>query len=93
MSSTFTIEKGIAMPGHRNRYPFETMEPQESFSILGEEDARKVRNAAYQYAKKVNTKANVKKGEAGAVEFALRKVTTHGEGDAAVTEYRLWRVA
>jgi len=81
------------MPGHRNRYPFETMQVNQSFQILGDEDARKVRNAAYQYAKKVNTKQGTPKGHPGAVEFALRKVAEHGEGDAKVVEYRLWRVA
>lgn len=50
----FEIRTDVPMPGARNRYPFETMPAGASFEIEGEDEARKVRNAAYQYAKKVN---------------------------------------
>jgi hypothetical protein len=51
---SFNLRTDVPMPGARNRYPFDTMPAGASFEIHGEEEARKVRNAAYQYAKKVN---------------------------------------
>jgi hypothetical protein len=81
---SFQIENDVAMPGRRNRYPFDTMLSGQSFQIEGEDEARKVRNAAYQYAKKVNegqAKAHAEHTAAGGtdqapaeVKFALRKV-------------------
>lgn len=79
---SFQLESDVAMPGRRNRYPFEQMQPGQSFSIVGEEEARKVRNAAYQYAKKVNTAAGLEKGAEGEVKFALRKVDEQPDLDA-----------
>lgn len=63
MSTPFVIQTDVPMPGARNRYPFETMPAGASFEIEGEEEARKVRNAAYQYAKKVNKALAVKAAE------------------------------
>lgn len=78
---SFTIEQDVPMPGRRNRYPFDTMQSKQSFEIVGEDEARKVRNAAYQYAKKVNTASAeaIAKGEEGLpeVKFALRKTGEH----------------
>lgn len=91
MSAQFTIEDAVAMPGRRNRYPFDSMVSGQSFEIVGAEESRKVRNAAYQYAKKENTAKGLAKGQHGHVGFALRKTATHGEGDQAVNVYRLWR--
>lgn len=95
---SFQIDNEVPMPGRRNRYPFDTMQAGQSFSITGEEEARKVRNAAYQYAKKVNTAAGLAKGVEGEVKFALRKVdetdtgTVDSEGKAVTVKiYRLWR--
>ncbi len=103
---SFTIEDTVAMPGRRNRYPFDAMSSGQSFEIIGEEEARKVRNAAYQYAKKANTDAGLAKGAAGEVKFALRKTNEVETGEhvtvsdddgstkqVAVTlkSYRLWR--
>lgn len=99
---SFKIENDVAMPGRRNRYPFDTMLSGQSFEIVGEEESRKVRNAAYQYAKKVNTHSAeaVAKGEAGLpeVKFSLRKTDEQDTGtvDAEqkpikVKTYRLWR--
>jgi hypothetical protein len=115
MSTPFKIVTDVQMPGARNRYPFETMPANSMFEITGEDEARKVRNAAYQFAKKVNRNAALKaaaaeigrpltsdekaavaplsKGQDGAVEFALRKIRTEGEGESAVPVYGLWRVA
>lgn len=97
---SFTIEQDVPMPGRRNRYPFDTMASGQSFSIEGEEESRKVRNAAYQYAKKVNT-ANaeaIAAGTSAEVKFALRKTdeVDTGAQDAegkpvTVKLYRLWR--
>ncbi len=100
--SNFQLEDSVPMPGRRNRYPFETMTAGQSFQITGEEEARKVRNAAYQFAKKVNTASAeaIAKGEAGQdeVKFALRKTdeTDTGTVDAegkkvTIKVYRLWR--
>lgn len=61
---SFQIRTDVPMPGARNRYPFDTMAPGASFEIEGEDEARKVRNAAYQYAKKVNRKAAIAAAEA-----------------------------
>jgi hypothetical protein len=88
--SHFTIETDVEMPSRRNRYPFDSMTSGQSFEIVGTEESRKVRNAAYQYAKKENTAKGLKKGDAGHVGFALRKTDTHGEGEEAVNVYRLW---
>jgi len=92
---SFQIDDSVPMPGRRNRYPFESMTSGQSFQIEGEEEARKVRNAAYQFAKKVNTAEGYDGPE---VKFALRKVdemdtgTVDGEGNAiTVKVYRLWR--
>jgi hypothetical protein len=88
---SFHIEDSVPMPGRRNRYPFEQMQAGQSFEITGDADARKVRNAAYQYAKKVNTQTGLTKGQEGHVAFALRKTGEVGEGETAVKVYRLWR--
>lgn len=88
---SYQIQTGVEMPSKRNRYPFDKMSPGDSFEIHGTEESRKVRNAAYQYAKKVNTEHKLEKGAEGFVAFALRKVDELGEGDAAVKVYRLWR--
>ena len=103
---SFQLESDVAMPGRRNRYPFEQMQPGQSFAIVGEEEARKVRNAAYQYAKKVNTAAGLAKGAEGEVKFALRKVDEQDTGETqevaqedgttktvkvTIKSYRLWR--
>jgi len=95
---SFQIDDSVPMPGRRNRYPFETMKPGQSFLIESEIEARKVRNAAYQYAKKVNTASGHAKGSEGEVKFALRKVdetetgTTGADGKpVTVKVYRLWR--
>lgn len=88
---SFQIEDNVDMPSRRNRYPFDAMLPGQSFEITGEADSRKVRNAAYQYAKKVNSEKGLKKGDAGHVSFALRKTAETGEGEHAVKVYRLWR--
>lgn len=92
---SFTIESDVSMPSKRNRYPFDTMLSGQSFAIEGEAESRKVRNAAYQYAKKVNTDRAEGVAE---VKFALRKVDEldTGEVDAegkkiVVKTYRLWR--
>lgn len=111
---TYEIQTDIPMPGPRNRYPFETMAAGAMFEIAGEEESRKVRNAAYQFAKKVNKHTALKaaekdvgrkltsderklveplpKGAEGAVDFALRKLRTEGEGESAIPVYGLWRV-
>ncbi len=104
---SFTIETDVPMPGRRNRYPFDTMTTGQSFEIVGEDEARKVRNAAYQYAKKANTDAAA--GQAAALaagesdpgcsetKFALRKTGEVEDGSDAegkpvvVKLYRLWR--
>lgn len=70
---SFQIEDSVEMPSHRNRFPFDAMKPGQSFEIVGSEESRKVRNAAYQYAKKVNTAKTLTKGQEGYVAFALRK--------------------
>jgi hypothetical protein len=62
--ATYTVQTDVPMPGPRNRYPFETMAAGASFEIVGEEESRKVRNAAYQFAKKVNKHAALKAAEA-----------------------------
>lgn len=93
--SDFTVENGISLPSKRNTYPFATMSPETSFAIVGEAEARKVRNAAYQYAKKVNTlrEEAIASGTApedalAPVKFALRKYAVREDG---VKLYRLWR--
>jgi hypothetical protein len=88
---SFTIESDVAMPGRRNRYPFDAMTAGQSFEIIGQDESRKVRNAAYQYAKKVNTASGATKGQPGYVAFALRKTGEVGEGESAVKTFRLWR--
>lgn len=75
--SNFQIENDVPMPSRRNRYPFDQMLVGQSFTIEGEDESRKVRNAAYQYAKKVNeaSAAAIAEGKEGLpeVKFALRK--------------------
>lgn len=88
---SFQIEDHVEMPSRRNRYPFDQMASGQSFEIVGVAESRKVRNAAYQYAKKVNTQRGLAKGEAGYVAFALRKTGEAGEGDQAIKVFRLWR--
>ncbi len=88
---SFTIDNDVAMPGRRNRYPFDQMQSGQSFEIVGAQESRKVRNAAYQYAKKVNTQTGATKGQDGYVAFALRKTGESGEGEGAVKCFRLWR--
>lgn len=88
---SFVIEDHVEMPGRRNRYPFDQMKSGQSFEITGSAEARKVRNAAYQYAKKENTKKGLAKGQEGYVSFSLRKTGTVGEGDQAIEIFRLWR--
>lgn len=88
---SFTLENDVAMPGRRNRYPFEQMVSGQSFEIVGADESRKVRNAAYQYAKKENTKSGLTKGQEGYVAFALRKTGETGEGETAIKSFRLWR--
>ncbi len=103
---SFTIDDTVPMPGRRNRYPFDQMSSGQSFEIVGEEEARKVRNAAYQYAKKANTDAGIAKGCDGEVKFALRKTAEADTGETEILtaedgstktvpvllkSYRLWR--
>ncbi len=86
---SYEIETGVCLPEKRNRYPFSKMQPGDSFPIVGEtpeataDEAKKVRNAAYQYARKANESAEKKTGVKGTLRFSLRKV------DAG---FRLWRV-
>jgi len=94
---SFEIQNDVPMPSRRNRYPFGTMNVGQSFSITGDEEARKVRNAAYQFAKKTNDAAvkvladRVQKGELTAeqaaaghseVKFSLRKVDEVAKTDS-----------
>lgn len=87
------------MPNSRNRYPFETMLSGQSFAIAGEDESKKVRNAAYQFQRKVN-KARAEAITAAAgdadklaaipdeVRFVLRKtdeVPVLAEDGSAVT--------
>ena len=95
---SFQIEDNVEMPSRRNRYPFDAMQAGQSFEIVGAEESRKVRNAAYQYAKKVNTQKKLEKGQDGYVAFALRKTGEEATGETtadgkAVTikVFRLWR--
>jgi hypothetical protein len=89
--STFKLDQDVPMPSRRNRYPFDQMATGQSFEIVGTEESRKVRNAAYQFAKKVNTASGVTKGQPGYVAFALRKTGVVGEGETALSVFRLWR--
>lgn len=75
--SAFQIKTDVPMPGARNSYPFESMPAGASFEIVGEEEARKVRNAAYQYAKKMNHATAV-----GLMEAQLGKTLTADERKA-----------
>lgn len=84
---SFQIDNNVDMPSRRNRYPFDAMQPGQSFEIVGTAESRKVRNAAYQYAKKVNTQLGLSKGQEGYVTFALRKTGETGE----LKVFRLWR--
>ena len=61
---SFQIKTDVPLPGARNSYPFEDMAPGPCFEIVGDNEARKVRNAAYQYAKKMNLAAAVRETEA-----------------------------
>jgi hypothetical protein len=88
---SFEIETGVEIPSKRNRYPFDQMDTGDSFEIHGTVESRKVRNAAYQYARKVNKEKGLAKGQDGWVAFALRKVDELGDGETAVKLYRLWR--
>ena len=95
---SFEIQNDVPMPGRRNRYPFATMASGQSFEIVGEDEARKVRNAAYQFAKKSNTDSEkklierVQKGELTAeqaaaqateIKFSLRKTGERPNLDTA----------
>lgn len=86
---SYQIDSGVSLPEKRNRYPFAQMQPGDSFAIVAEspemtaEEAKKVRNAAYQYARKANEAAEKKTGTKGTLRFSLRKV----DGG-----FRLWRV-
>ncbi len=102
---SFQLQSDVPMPSRRNRYPFATMISGQSFEIQGEEEARKVRNAAYQYAKKANTdtvkavtEGKLAADEAVEVKFALRKTdevdsgTVDAEGKPVTVKiFRLWR--
>lgn len=91
---SFQVEDSVEMPSRRNRYPFDQMKTGQSFEIVGAEEARKVRNAAYQYAKKVNTAGSHTKGTEGYVAFALRKtgeLPAEAEGKESTKVFRLWR--
>jgi hypothetical protein len=91
---SFQIEDSVEMPSRRNRYPFDQMQPGQSFEIVGADESRKVRNAAYQYAKKVNTAKSLAKGQDGYVAFALRKTAelpAAEEGKESTKIFRLWR--
>lgn len=90
---SFQIEDNVDMPSRRNRYPFDAMKAGQSFEIVGAEESRKVRNAAYQYAKKVNAQKGLAKGQEGYVAFALRKTgeLPAAEGQESVKVFRLWR--
>lgn len=79
---SFQIEDNVDMPSRRNRYPFDSMKAGQSFEIVGAEESRKVRNAAYQYAKKVNQASGAAKGQEGHVAFALRKTAELPDLDA-----------
>ena len=57
---SFDVRTDVPMPGARNRYPFETMAAGAMFEIVGVVESRKVRNAAYQFQKKVNKQAALK---------------------------------
>lgn len=89
---TYSIDNAVTMPAKRNRYPFGDMAPGDSFEVGAgaadaatvEAEAKKVRNAAYQFARKANERTLAATGAAGTLKFSLRKVDTGG--------YRLWRV-
>lgn len=80
--NSFEIRYDVDMPAARARYPFAQMREGGSIEIFGDKEARKVRNAAYQYAKKTNREAGRK-----TVNFALRFVDTQ-RGEKV---FRLWR--
>jgi biotin operon repressor len=80
---TYAVEYDVDMPEIRNRYPFAEMRTGGSFEIEGETEARKVRNAAYQYARKVNTE-----DKSNNYAFALRNVGNRGGAKI----FRLWRI-
>lgn len=91
----FQLENDVPMPPSRNQYPFADMQPGQSFAIRGEEEARKVRNASYQFTKKVNEKATTPEE---IVSFSVRKTgeedtgQVDGEGKPIViTLHRCWR--
>lgn len=81
---SYTIDNSAPLPARRNRYPFAEMQPGQSFPIPTQEEAKKVRNAAYQYARKSNEKTLKDTGVAGTLKFSLRKLE---DGS-----FRLWRV-
>lgn len=102
---SFQLDNDVPMPSRRNRYPFQTMVSGQSFQIEGEDEARKVRNAAYQFAKKTNTdlakqvaEGKLAAADAHEVKFALRKVDEidtgakdHEGKPVTVKVFRLWR--
>lgn len=96
MSTPFKIVSDVPMPGARNRYPFETMSSGEMFEIEGEDEARKVRNAAYQFAKKVNRNEAIKAavGELGRKLTSDEKaaVTPLSKGQDGAVEFALRKI-
>jgi hypothetical protein len=74
-ANMFKVTYNIPMPQKRALYPFDSMRIGGSFEVLGEPEARKARNAAYQYSKKHSA------------AFALRKIS---DGKKTPI-YRLWR--
>lgn len=81
---SYQIDSSTPVPARRNRYPFGEMQPGQSFAIADQAESRKVRNAAYQYARKANQATLKATGTAGTLKFSLRKVE---DGT-----FRLWRV-
>jgi hypothetical protein len=73
---SFQVESDVAIPSQRNRYPFAQMKQGQSFAIEGEANSRMVRNAAYQFAKKVNTQRQAAIDEA--VALAVKEATEAG---------------
>lgn len=84
---SFQLENEVPVPGARNRYPFGQMTKGQSFAIVGEENSRMVRNAAYQFSKKENGKRQAAIDAAAAA--AVKEATEAGgtpEEIKAVTE-------
>lgn len=82
--ASFEIVSAVPPPPPRNSYPFGRMAPGDSFEVVGLDLAGKVRNAAYQYAKKHNRDNGKEKGDSGYMSFSLRKTLQENT-------YRLWR--